>query len=437
MPPGVPRIDPVGLLTLREVRRFIRKPWAWGLAVLFGFLYLLGSLLEGGMLGLAHLSGGYTITIITSNATGAGWWNYPAVIVAAPWGYLELPFFTAVSMLVVAVGVALGMTVAVLLAFRLLRPGVAGAARTKAVGTATGLTPAMIGLVTLGACCSTTAAASAGVGLVAQASGTSVSNLLLNDWYLGLFQVVVVWSALFAQELLLTVYRGLFGPGPAEEARPRPAYAELGSRYLAFGAVRALLVIAGLLWSLAMFVEWTGVAPLSAGPGLWFQWLVQHQLLAVFAVSAGFFPGATVRLLERSRSGLLRALPVFLLVGGLSLLVWLPPVLTTLGLDSLTNQLLGSLGAPTSWGAISPGPIGGPALVARWLLEYVCVGGLAVVASLSPNKVFARVLGASPSRETDAAGVRPFRAGGDPVAAAPAVGIGDAHSPSPRPAPEP
>ncbi len=360
---------------------------------MFGLFYLLGSLLEGGMLGLAHLEGGYTITIITASGTGSGWWNYPALIVAAPWGYLELPFFTAVSMLVVAVGVALGMTVAVLLAIRLIRPTVTGAAKSKAVGTATGLTPAMIGLVTLGACCSTTAAASAGVGLVAQASGTSINNLLLNDWYLGLFQVVVVWAALAAQELLLTVYGGLFGSPATGTVAPNPVPPPLSATYLLSGALRALLVAAGLLWSLAMFVEWTTASPVTAGAGLWFQWLVQHQLLAGFALAAGFFPRGTLRVLHRARNGLGRILPAVLLIAGLSLLVWLPPFLTSAGLDSLFDQVLGAAGFSSSWGAISPGPVGGPALLARWLLEYVAVAGFAIAASLYPARTLSRLIG--------------------------------------------
>ncbi len=409
MSAGAPRIDLSGFLLLREVRRFVREAWAWGLVVVLGLLYLLGSLVEGGMLGLARLQGGYTITIITSNATGAGWWNYPALIVAAPWGYLELPFFTAVSMLVVTVGVALGMAVAAILLYRLLRPSAEGAARTQAVGAATGLTPAMIGLVTLGACCSTTAAASAGVGLVAQASGTTVSNLLLNDWYLGVFQVVVVWSALFAQELLLTVYGGLFGPRASSTSRARARVVAIGPRYLVGGALRALLVAGGILWSLAMFVEWTTVAPSSAGAGLWFQWIVQHQLLAAAAIGAGFFPRGTLRLLERCRRGLARAFPTALVLGGLSLLVWLPPTLVGAGLDSLTDQVLGAVGAPTSWGAISPGPIGGAALLARWLVEYVTVALFAVLAAAAPRTALSPLLGGSLAKERATARVPPPR----------------------------
>ncbi len=60
----------------------------------------------------------------------------------------------------------------------------------------------MIALVTLGACCSTTAAATAGLGVIAQASGTSIDELLANNWYIGVFQILVLWIALIAQEQL-------------------------------------------------------------------------------------------------------------------------------------------------------------------------------------------------------------------------------------------
>jgi len=382
-----PGVRVAGLFTFREVRRFIGASGAWSLAIFLAGIYLLGSLIEGGMAGIAHFTGGYTITIFTSSGTGQGWWNYPYVYAVAPWGYLEIPFFTGISMLLVAVGVGLGMAVAVLLVLQLLRPSPAGAARSKAVGAATGLTPAMIGLVTLGACCSTTAAASAGVGLVAQASGTSISNLLLNDWYLGVFQIVIVWAALLAQELLLTVYGGLYGRDAGRRTTTRTAPASRGLRYVAGIGLRVVLVAGGLLWALAMLAEWTTVSTSSAGVGEWFQWLVQHLLLAGLAVGAGFFPGATLRLLERTRRGVLRVVPALALIGGISLLVWLPPILVSAGLDSLANQILGALGAPISWGVISPGPVGGPALLARWAIEYVVVAGFAIAVSLLPRRV--------------------------------------------------
>ena len=134
-------------------------------------------MLLGGMIVLARFSGGYSVLLLWGNALGLQSWNYPGLLIEAPWGFVVLPFFATLSMILVSVGVGLGMAVALLLGAQLLREHRATAGRPTTTGAIAGLTPAMIALVTLGACCSTTAAATAGVGLVAQSSGSSISNL--------------------------------------------------------------------------------------------------------------------------------------------------------------------------------------------------------------------------------------------------------------------
>ena len=304
----------------------------------------------------------------------------------APWGVISLPFFATFAMLVVSVGVGLGMTVAFLLTLRLVQSRSARIAGSTSVGAVAGLTPAMISLVTLGACCSTTAAATAGVGPAAQASGTTASNLLLNNWYLGVFQIVVVWVALIAQELLLVVYAGLFG-SPVDGTRTVVAR-RIDARFAAGAVARVALLVGGVLWSLSMIAEWTTINPVTAGPGLWFQWIVQHQVVAGVAIAAAFFPSGTYRVLKiiRARSGF--ALPLLLLLAGLSIL-WSPPPTPGWGWDGLVNQLLFVTGAPSSWGTISPGPLGGLALALRWTFEYALLGGFAVAVALRPEAAFA------------------------------------------------
>lgn len=314
--------DPLSVATLRQIRTLIRNSSARGGVVFFALLYVLGSVFAGGMLVLGNIQGGYTETILWSGGPGTNPWNYPGLLIIAPWGVISLPFFATIAMLVVSVGVGYGMTVAFLLALQLVRSGNRRVAGSTSVGAVAGLTPAMISLVTLGACCSTTAAATAGVGLVAQASGTTASNLLLNNWYLGVFQIVVVWVALIAQELLLVIYAGLFGqPGGTLSASESQ---KVDVRFVAGALMRVALLVGGVLWSLSMVAEWTTVNPATASAGLWFQWVVQHQVVAGLAVAAAFFPTGTFRLLRaaRSRTGL--ALPILFLVAGLTLL-WSPP----------------------------------------------------------------------------------------------------------------
>jgi hypothetical protein len=390
------KFDLARVLTLQEVRSFIRQSRSRVGVAFFGLVYLLGALLGGGMLTLFALRGGYTVEILLGSGTGQGWWNYPGLLVLAPWGVLVLPFLSTLVMLVVAVGVGLGMTVAVVLAYRLLRPTPEEVARSKAVGVVTGLTPAMVGLVTLGACCSTTTAATAGVGLVAAASGTTVTNLILNNWVLGLFQLAVVWVALIAQELLLTVYGGLYRGTGRTGATAIVAAPALGLRYFAGIALRVALIVGGLLWALAIFAQWPSSPPGSAGAGLWFQWIAQHELLGILAVVAGLFPGAVEALLRRTRTGLARVVPAALVVAGLSLLVWLPSALTASGVDSLADQILGSVGVGAAWGGLSPGPVTGISLAARWICEYLLLGGFAVSAAIAPRATMSPLLATLP-----------------------------------------
>ena len=382
-----PKVDLARALRFEEIRAFLRRSHAVGLAVLLGVSYALGSLLLGGMLVLAPEHVSTSVEVLVGGSGGS--WNYPALFVVAPWGVLGLPFFATFSMVVVAAGVGLGMAVAAVLTYRLVRPSTEEAARTKSVGIATGLTPAMISLVTIGSCCTTTAAATGGIGLIAQASGTTTANLVLNNWYLGVAQMAIVWAAVFGQELLLTVYSGLLGLRSTSHPTPRVVVPPLDRRWVAGATLRTLLAIGGILWSLSMLAEWTTHAPSTAGPGWWVRWIVQHQIVAAIAVGAAFFPVGTARVIATVRRGPLRALGGVLAVAAVSVLVWLPAPLPSWGLDSLADQILGAAGAPATWGAIALGPVTGVALGVRWALEFALPAGFVLAAVLAPDVAFA------------------------------------------------
>jgi hypothetical protein len=385
-----PLVRSVSVLALTETRRFVRDGHARMAVVFFAVLYALGSMLLGGMLILSRVPGGYTSVVLWGNVLGSGSWNYPGLLIVAPWGVLSLPFLATISMVLVSVGVGLGVAVAILISVRLVRDRRAAAAGAGGVGSIAGLTPAMIALVTLGACCSTTAAATAGVGIVAQASGSTLNNLLINNWFLDVFQVSVVYVALLAQELILRVYGGLFGltavGSGASNREPRVPRASRAA--VAAGAVRAMLLLAGLTWSLAMFAEWAGASPPFDSAALWFQWVVQHQLLGDFAVAVALIPalvaGALAGAVRSPSRWLLRG---GLLVGGLSLIAWTPPIVAAGGAPGLVNEVLGVVGLPASWGAVSPVFGVGPALIARWAFQYLLLGGFAVAAAVWPDRV--------------------------------------------------
>jgi len=370
------------LLTLREVRAYVRRSHGISLAVFIGVAYALGSMLLGGMLVLAHYDGGYSVILLWGNALGLQNWNYPGLLIEAPWGFVELPFFATLSMVLVSAGVGIGMAVALLLGAQLIRERRTSARRPTATGTIAGLTPAMIALVTLGACCSTTAAATAGIGLVAQSSGSTTSNLVLNNWYLGVFQMVVVYVALIAQELLLRVYGNLFGArDPAFQvsaSAPRP----LDRRTVVVGAARAALLAGGVTWMLSVLATWTTVNPATASAALWFNWVFEHGLIGGLAVLVALAPKSAYRWIVSSAGSVpgvsFRAL---LLISAWTLGGWVPPPLAGMGVEGFGNELLGLFGLSGSLGAVAPAYPWGLALALRWGFQYLllaaCAGSIA------------------------------------------------------------
>jgi hypothetical protein len=377
----------LGTLLLARSRALLRTRVGALMVTFVAILYGFVSLLIGQMLVVGPNAYRTVQVTVWTGAGDPAWWNFPALVVTAPGAVLVLPFLATVTMVVVSLGVGLGMSVGLVLAYRLIRRQRSGAAGPASLGTVSGLTPAMIALVTLGACCSTTVAATAGIGVVAQASGTSVANVLSNTWYLNLFQVGVLWVALVAQEQLLSVYGRLLGGDVP--AAVTPARAPLDGRFVAGALLRAGLVGAGVTWALAMVAE--GTAPIAPSPTatLAYQWIVQHELLALFAVASGLFVLGTYRWVRdpAHRPGAL-ALRGALLVGGLSLLTWTPPALASAGAYGLVNEIFGAAGLPASWGAVAPPSTGPLSLALRWGLQFGLVGTFALVAALSPEIAF-------------------------------------------------
>ncbi len=152
-----------------------------------------------------------------------------------------------------------------------------------------------------------------------------------------------------------------------------------------------------------MVAEWTTVSPWSASAGVWFQWVVQHQVVAGVAVAVALFPSGTRQLLRgvsrRANVGL-RAL---VLVAAASI-VWSPPPFAGEGLDGLVNQLLYVAGAPVAWGPLSPGGLSGIALAVRWAWEYALLAGVGIAVALRPDAFLGRLVASTAAlgEETEA-----------------------------------
>jgi hypothetical protein len=379
------------LLSLRRSRSLVRRPRFFLLGIAIAVVYALIAMVVGTMLQIfsppAHLS---SFWVILTSGTPA--WDYPALLAVNPYFILALPFLPTVFMILTSAGVGLGMTVAVILSANLLRRRRSTSARPAAVGTAAGLTPAMIALITLGACCSTTAAATAGIGITAQATGTSTVTLLANTWYLGVFQLAILYVALLAQEQLLTVYAGIVsspvGIDPVTAISP-----PLDRRFAVGALLRVALLAAGVTWCLAMVAQWLTVSPATASPGMWVSWLLQHQLIGFAAIFAGLFPLPTYRAFVRLASSwaglVLRAL---LVVAGVSLAFGVPPPVAASGWHGFLNELLGAMGAPIAAGGVVPGLPWGLALGLRWVAQYVLLGSFTIALGLRPFVILRPIL---------------------------------------------
>ncbi|MFZ0698726.1 MAG: hypothetical protein WAN74_00805 [Thermoplasmata archaeon] len=387
------------LLTLQGTRALLSGPRYRILVGLTALAYALGAMLIGGMLYIpSHpLDTGWFFYVYPSGPGPP--WTYPAILAGGPNFLVDLPIVSGILMTLSAAGVGLGMSLAILLGARLIRLRKAGLLRPTAIGSTAGFTPVIIALVTLGACCSTTAAATAGIALAAQSSGTTPAAALANAWYLGVFQAGVIYVALIAQEQLLSVYGPLLGGSTgvpagsvAASAIPRP----LGWRGAGSVALRIALVAAGTTWSLSMFTEWFTISPGRASVAVWFGWTLQHQVPGILAVLVALFPAEALAFWAKlPRGRLRRALQSTLVASGLALLTWMPGPLSQVGVAALGNELLGFWGFPVSWGAVAPPDLGLVALSLRWAFQFALLGIVAVAMGASPEDTLKPLLWSS------------------------------------------
>ncbi len=401
MPSSGPSDSLLSVLTLSRSRKLIRSAIGRSLAISIALVYGFISLVVGLMLIFGPTGTTSTQVEVITNPYVLQWWNYPAVLVIAPGGVLELPFFDTVSTILVSIGVGIGMSAGILLAMRIVRQRRQSASGAGAATTLASLTPAMVALLTLGACCSTTAAAAAGIGAVAQASGTTYSQLLLNSWYINVFQLAVLTMALLAQEQLIRVYGGVFGlAGPADTLTPERAAVSRKTPWLR-GIFRTLLLAAGGLWSLSFLIELATPAAGVPFSGILVSGLLQRPFVGLTAVGVALLPGGILALASRrSLRGWTLAYRVLLFACGFSLVVGVPPPLTGWGASGLANQALGLAGVPGSLGGVSPA-VGGSALVISWVVFLGLLGVFALWLSLRPGPLLRRLTG--PGSSTGAA----------------------------------
>ena len=294
------------------------------LGVSAGGLYLFVALLVGKMLVFGP-TGTRDLSLVYL-ASGVPWWDFPILIVIAPNALLSLPLLVTVAMVAVATGIGLGMGVSIRLAVLLFRWRRRRAASSATVGSVAGLTPALLALLTLGACCSTTAATTASIGVIAEATGSSTDILLANAWFLSVFQVVILWVTLVAQDRLVVVYSALIGPSDADASGSSSA--PRTGRGPGWTAIRALWLAGAVLWALTP-VALAGTFAAASSPGVvGIGWLLGFEAPAVAVIAYALFGSADAGGNGRARDAA-RTRAFRILAGALA--IGMPAILLLLG----------------------------------------------------------------------------------------------------------
>lgn len=403
------------LLTLSRTRRVLRVRGGRTLAVLVALIYGLVALVVGSMLEFVP-TGASTLSVQTIyDPLSPEWWNYPALLLVAPEGILVLPFFASLSMLVVSIGVGIGMGAGLLVAVRVYRDWKRSKAQGRSVGSMAGLTPAMVALLTLGACCSTSFAAAAGIGAVAMASGVTLTLLQLNNWYLNVLQILVLGIALIAQEGLLKLYGGLLGLR-SEDRRSESLAVEsvVGEPRWTATLLRGVIVVVGAAWSLAFLLE--VAAPPAGAPfaGVVAGGMFQHVLPGGTAVLVGISPNSPCLLSNlRGSRVIVPLLRAVVLVAGGSLVLGVPPPLTSWGIGGTVNALLTIAGFRASEGAHVVGAGGTPSVLLVLLLAGL--GTFLVLLALRPQVALGALTTRLRARAPAGPGLSSAGSGAEPV----------------------
>jgi hypothetical protein len=295
------------VLGLERTRSLLRGPRGALVAAGLAIAYLLVSFLEGGMLRPAA-SGPLPGSAWALSGSAGGW-------------TLWLPFGPTLVMGGIAAGVGVGMGAGLLLVHRLFVVERTPSERARSLGPLAALTPAMVAVLTVGACCSTAAAALAGVGAGSSLTSGPLGATFGASWALTAVQAVVLALALLGQEGLLRLF-----PDPFFGALARPEQRTLGTtrgELLRVDASRVLLGVAVASAISALLLE-TVLSPagtLGLGSPLPDRSLV--AFLTVLALLGLVVPACLAAASSRrgSRSALRKLLAL-----GTGLLVWGAPL---------------------------------------------------------------------------------------------------------------
>lgn len=206
---------------LGRTGRLLARDRGWAIAAILAAAYVLGSMFLGGMLVGPGPSSSQGLGLAEIGPTGAR--------LATPAFVLSFPWVAGSFSVLIGAAVGVGLSAGILLARRVLavfRAPSAGVAPASAVAA---LTPAMLALVTLGACCSTL---TAGVGPGAASLAGGLGSGPAASALFGGLQLGLLATSLLVQERIIQTFAQPLALSRPSEVRSRPREWLSGRRFL-------------------------------------------------------------------------------------------------------------------------------------------------------------------------------------------------------------
>lgn len=277
-------------------RALLRSRGGYWLALAITVAYGLLSMLSTGMV---RADGGAVARVAWVTPPSGD----PVILLSGLGWSATLPLESLGITILVAVATGVGLGAAVAVSLRLRAGGASTKIGTTSAATVAALAPAMMALVTLGACCSTVAAAASGLVGGTGSSQLALGPITVPSLFLGIGQLGLLAVALSAQERLFRMFGDLLrlGPGPSTPSKVRER--EWRRRFIARSPFIAISLGVGVLGSVAFATVVAGAPALGAPGPLILGSILHADARSLFVVGAVLFPALVALAATRRNVG--------------------------------------------------------------------------------------------------------------------------------------
>lgn len=277
-------------------RALLRSRGGYGLASAIAVAYGLLSMLSTGMV---RADGGPVARVVWETPPSGD----PVILLSGLGWSATLPLEGLGLTILVALATGVGLGAAVAVSLRLRAGACSAKIGTTSAATVAALAPAMMALVTLGACCSTVAAAASGLVGGTGSSQLALGPITVPTLFLGVGQLGLLAVALSAQERLFRMFGDLLrlepGPSPPSKVPER----EWRRRFIARSPFSATSLGVGVLGGVAFAAVVAG-SPSLGGPGPLILGGVLHaDVRSLFVVGTVLFPALVALAATRRNVG--------------------------------------------------------------------------------------------------------------------------------------